>query len=433
MIDWGVFGAKALDFLDRPIEQDARITILHGSVRSGKTAVCHPKWLDYIHRGPKGLLAMTGVSKQTLKRNVLNDLFDTVGRANYHYNQQTGELQVFSRRIQCIGIKDEGSEKYLRGPTFAGALCDEMTTMPKGSFTQLLNRLSVEGSRLYGTTNTDSPYHYLYTDYINNADKLKSGMVRAIHFTLDDNPNLSMEYKGFIATAYSGLWHKRMIDGLWVQAEGAIYDMFDEGRHCVGLDQLPDKFSRGMVGIDFGAANPTVFVKFGVTTTATGKPCLWLYDEYYHDGQATGKSKTTSQYKRDLVEFMGGSYDGDRLIDPPQPFKIYLDPSALSFKQELQSTSCGVSLMNNIVSANNEVLGGINSVSTLLSDDRLKILKVACPETIKEIVSYIWDAKKQLLGEDAPVKEHDHCMDAARYPVHTAYPAANWSIGYAAS
>ena len=43
----------------------------------------------------------------------------------------------------------------------------------------------------------------------------------------------------------------------------------------------------------------------------------------------------------------------------------------------------------------------------------------SCENTIKEFGSYIWDAKAVERGEDKPVKERDHCMDAARYHAYT--------------
>ena len=167
--DWGV---KALDFIEKPIEEDAFINILEGSVRSGKTVAMIPKWLNYIMTGPPGLLLMTGVSKDTIYDNVLNDLFDTIGEENYHYNRQSGSLDVFwrdadgehMRRIKVVGAKDEGSEKFIRGKTLAGAYCDELTLMPERFFKQLLNRLSVPGAKLYSTTNPDSPMHYIDTE-----------------------------------------------------------------------------------------------------------------------------------------------------------------------------------------------------------------------------------------------------------------------------
>ena len=43
----------------------------------------------------------------------------------------------------------------------------------------------------------------------------------------------------------------------------------------------------------------------------------------------------------------------------------------------------------------------------------------SCVNTIKEFGSYIWDAKAAEHGEDKPVKEKDHAMDAIRYFVMT--------------
>ena len=43
----------------------------------------------------------------------------------------------------------------------------------------------------------------------------------------------------------------------------------------------------------------------------------------------------------------------------------------------------------------------------------------SCENTIMEFGSYIWDAKAAEYGEDRPVKQHDHAMDAVRYFVFT--------------
>lgn len=39
--------------------------------------------------------------------------------------------------------------------------------------------------------------------------------------------------------------------------------------------------------------------------------------------------------------------------------------------------------------------------------------------TINEFAVYVWDSKATDRGEDAPIKENDHCMDAIRYFVNT--------------
>ena len=57
-------------------------------------------------------------------------------------------------------------------------------------------------------------------------------------------------------------------------------------------------------------------------------------------------------------------------------------------------------------------------VSTMLNLLRI-IFADSCENTIMEFGSYIWDAKAAEYGEDRPVKQHDHAMDAVRYFVFT--------------
>lgn len=68
MIDFehGKFSPKALDFL---AHSDARLNILHGSVRSTKTVNCTLRWITYCLDGPPGDLMMVGKTVATLQRN----------------------------------------------------------------------------------------------------------------------------------------------------------------------------------------------------------------------------------------------------------------------------------------------------------------------------------------------------------------------------
>jgi PBSX family phage terminase large subunit len=399
MIEWQPFGQKSVDFLQNPVHLDARINILEGSVRSSKTVTLIPKFLCYLKDGPPGLIVITGVSKDTIFDNVLNDLFDTVGKSHYMYNQSSGIITMYDRQIKVIGAKDEGSEKYIRGKTIAGAFCDEVSLMPERFFKQLLNRMSVKGAKLYATTNPDTPLHYLYTEFITNETKLKSGMVKDIHFTLDDNPNLDEEYIEFIKNAYTGLWYKRMILGMWVVAEGAIYDMVDDDLNY--YDQMPDGLKarcNRTIAIDYGTTNPMVFGDFYDDGTT-----LWLDDLYYYNSKIEGKQKTDSQYADDLEKFIAAEY----------PNFIIVDPSAASFKAELQQRGYRVK------DADNEVNDGLRMTATMLGRRLLKINKSKCKKFKEEQQGYVWDEKAAKKGEEKPLKENDHVMDMVRYQVKT--------------
>ena len=61
---------------------------------------------------------------------------------------------------------------------------------------------------------------------------------------------------------------------------------------------------------------------------------------------------------------------------------------------------------------------GIREVATTFNQNRIKFYDV-CKMTIKEFATYAWDSKASERGEDKPLKENDHCMDAVRYFVNT--------------
>jgi phage terminase large subunit len=64
------------------------------------------------------------------------------------------------------------------------------------------------------------------------------------------------------------------------------------------------------------------------------------------------------------------------------------------------------------------VLDGIRFVGTLLNEEKIAF-NSSCVNTLKEFSSYIWDSKAMDRGEDKPIKQNDHAMDAVRYFVYT--------------
>lgn len=407
------FGDKANRFITTPYKDEARITILDGSVRSSKTFSMIPKMLFNIlpAQGRKGTGLITGVSKDTIKRNILNDLFEIIGEDSYHYNKNTGELDLMGYPIQVIGAKDEGSEKYIRGGTFAWAYGDEISLMPESFFKQLLNRMSIPGAKFFGTTNPDSPFHYLYTEYITDRDKLASGMVKTLHFNLDDNPSLSREYKEFIKRAYTGVFYLRYIEGKWVVAEGAIY------KDCWSDDLVYDNLPHGLrspegwvdryIGVDYGTTNPMAFLD-----VIDDGDTLWVSKEYYWDSKKQTVQKTDRQYADDLESFM----DNNHAV-------VILDPSAASFKAEMRTR--GVYTKD----ADNDVLDGIRLVSTLMALKKIRIHR-SCTHLIEELQSYAWNDKRAEKGIEEPVKANDHSCDALRYVAKTLIKP--WRLALAA-
>jgi len=92
--------------------------------------------------------------------------------------------------------------------------------------------------------------------------------------------------------------------------------------------------------------------------------------------------------------------------------KIIVDPSAKSFITALKQHGFSVK------EAKNDVLDGIRNLANALVNNMIKY-NDCCIETFREFSSYMWDAKAADRGEDKPVKQNDHQLDADRYFVNT--------------
>jgi PBSX family phage terminase large subunit len=385
----------------------SRINLWHGPVRTGKTIASIVRWLRYVEADAPtgGDLYMIGRTFASLRRNVIMPMEELVG-ADWHYYPGKGFARLWGRNIHVLGGHDAKSEYILRGSTSAGTYIDEATTIPESLFKMALTRLSLRGSRMYGTTNPDNPRHYLKTEYLDRSEELG---ISEWSWPLDENPFLPQEYIDALKMEFGGLFYKRFILGEWCAAEGAIYSMFDDGLHKLdGMDEEPDEY---IVAIDIGTSVPTCFLLIGIKYSHHGRPTAWVEREYYHDPAKTNRQKTDSQHAQDLVTFTG----------TPRHRKVpivafYCDPAAANFRAECKE--CGILSLKDIDTADNEVKPGIETVSSMLQQGRLRVFS-QCVNLLTEISAYVWDPKRQEVGQDVPVKKNDHAVDALRYGIHS--------------
>lgn len=394
----------------------ARINLWEGSVRSSKTVCSLLAWLQYVRTGPAGNLAMIGKTERTLKRNVIDPLIDMLGPKRCRYVAGAGEVWILGRRIYLAGANNEAAVSKIQGLTLAGAYVDEVTTMPESFWSMLLTRLSVDGAQLFGTMNPDNPNHWAMRDFLKRARTWLRHDGTVVHsddpdaldlvrfsFRLADNPNLSAEYVAALGLEFTGLWRLRYIDGLWVLAEGAIYDTFDPtpGAGHVVVD-LPE-MDEWVVAIDYGTTNPFVALLIGLGRDDR----VYVTREWRWDSRARRRQMTDGEYSTALRAWLNAL--DDELPGAGNPHRVIYDPSAASF---------GVQLWRDgwvgVHQADNTVADGIRTVSTLMAADRWKI-HASCEGLIAEKTSYVWDEKAAKRGVEQPLKVDDHGPDAERY------------------
>lgn len=377
-------------------QSTARLNFWVGSVRSGKSFIALIRFVDFLRNGPPGPCFIIGKSHLTVKRNIIEPLFQLLGD-DVRYKAGIGEMTLWGRVCYVVGATDERAESRIRGSSAVGALVDECTLIPESFFRMLLSRLSMPGAMLFGTSNPDSPFHWLKTSILDNTEL----DCKVFNFCLDDNPSLDPNYVRSLKKEFSGLWYERFIDGKWVLAEGVVFDMFNQERHVINYP--PGAAETYICGVDYGTTNPCAFALIGYSSKTY--PNKWLEKEYYWDSKNKSRQKTDSEYAQDLIKFING-YNVKC---------IYIDPSAVSFRMEL--IRCGIT---NMVEAENEVLDGIRFHSQELQNGTFKVCS-NCINTIKEYGSYRWDTKASNRGEDRPIKDNDHMMDAIRYALYTHF------------
>jgi hypothetical protein len=258
----------------------------------------------------------------------------------------------------------------------------------------------------FGTTNPDNPGHWLKSSD-RGVDKAAALGWRHFHFQLEDNQWLldnNPDYVERIKREYTGLYHRRFILGHWVQAEGAVFDMWDLGRHVIPRAAVPRLDQVLAVGIDYGTTNPTRGLLLGLGAGQDGVRRLYVTDEWA-PAQMTDSGLSSS--------FRG--WLGDlQPAELREPEWVFLDPAAASFR--LQLFSDGV---HNVAPAHNAVLPGIRTVRSLLATDLLKV-SASCGKLIKYLPGYSWDPKATKKGQDQVLKVDDHEVDALRYAVYSS-------------
>jgi phage terminase large subunit len=79
-----------------------------------------------------------------------------------------------------------------------------------------------------------------------------------------------------------------------------------------------------------------------------------------------------------------------------------------------------------VVNANNNVENGIQIMTSEMKRGNVTICP-NCTNLIREVESYVWDAKKTEKGDEQPVKKDDHAVDALRYALAT-HRVSNYDV-----
>ena len=255
--------------------------IADGAIRSGKTvsmSLSFVMWAMSSFNGEN--FGMCGKTIGSFRRNVLFWLKLMLRSRGYTIADHRADNLVIIFRgditnyFYIFGGKDERSQDLIQGITLAGVFFDEVALMPRSFVEQALARCSTKGSKFWFNCNPESPGHWFYKEWVQRPEE-KNAL--HLHFRMEDNPIMTPEAIADAERMYTGVFYDRYILGLWVAAEGRIYDCFDPAQHI--LAELPELAGSCYVSCDYGTQNATVFLLWQRERGSERWICL---REYYY-------------------------------------------------------------------------------------------------------------------------------------------------------
>lgn len=323
----------------------------------------------------------------------------------FHHEDQ--EYRYPNGSVIVVGGLDKPSK--IMSTQFDMVVVLEATELFQDDWEKLTTRLRhavMPYQQIVGDCNPDSEHHWL---------KLRAddGRLRMIESRHEDNPSVTAAYLAKL-DRLTGVRYLRLRKGLWVAAEGVVYDGYDPRLHLIDRFEIPKTWSRVWV-VDFGFTHPFVWQCWAIDPDGR----LYLEYEIYYT------HRLVEQHAQTIME---------TTKDSPRPVAIICDHDAED--RATLERHIGMPTMP----AYKGVSFGIQAVAERLQPaldghPRLFLLRDGLVErdpdlveayqptcTAEEFGSYIWDIRMGQKKGDQPVKRYDHGMDTMRYMVAAVTP-----------
>jgi hypothetical protein len=403
--------------------------LVAGPAGTGKSLGClHKLALAAMkYPGMRGLIVrktfatLGATTLDTWRKHAIRPLIET-GKAHYYGGSpaEPAQYRFVNGSVVVLGGLDKPSK--IMSSEYDMAFVDEATELFLADWEAIGTRLRngrMPYQQLIGGCNPDSEHHFLKQRCNTGTTTLLESRHVDNPMLFDDDGQLTERGAAYMARldALTGVRRLRLRDGLWVTAEGVVYEEWNPAVHLV--EALPDgaeHWTRWWT-VDFGYTNP--FVLQCWAEDPDGR--LWLYREMVHTQR--------------LVEDHAGKIlrivqRGDGTWREPRPRAIICDHDAED--RATLERHLGMST----VAAQKTVSDGIQAMQVRLRPagdgrPRLFVLRNALVERdpamvesgkpmglAQEIVGYRWaQGRDGRPAKEEPEKVDDHAMDAARYMV----------------
>lgn len=380
---------KPFEWQIDPLRDKSPVILLTGGSGGGKSRCGYEKLHAFMLRYPNAQGLILRKDKTSLKNSVLinydtqiirNDKRIVKKISNSRYEYWNGS------KIAWAGMIDQKQKEALKsiGQTGGVDFCvmEEANAFLEEDFNMVLTRMrgtAAPWTQVILLTNPDKPAHWI------NMRLIKGGEASVYFSKAEDNPTLPQSYFEAL-DKLTGVDYKRYRLGMWVKAEGVIYEDFNAEIHVIDDSfLLPELrfYSNFWGGADSNYTKPRAGLVF--LEDKDGNSIVW--DEFYEE-------KTGPEMLRDWYVQKSRECQHQIMIyhDPA-------DPQAIDIINAGAGISCDKAL--------NPVIPGINLVAGKFKNKKLFIHK-RCVNLISELESYAWKKGKEgeVIEKNNTVQDH---------------------------
>jgi phage terminase large subunit len=367
----------------------------------------------------KTAVSLTSTALVTWRTKVANEALKS-GEVWFYGGSSEEPAQYRFRNGSTITVGGMDKAQKIMSSEYDAAYVQEATELTPDDWEMISTRLRngvVPYQQLIADCNPDRPNHWLH-------EKTRTGEVVMLESRHEDNPTLYLPDGSLTASgasyisrldALTGVRYQRLRRGLWVAAEGLVYDDYDPAVHLIDRFDIPDNWPRYWV-IDFGFTNP--FAHQWWAEDPDGR--LYLYREIYRT------QRLVEDHAKDVL---GQVQKRDGTWREPKPVAVICDHDAEDRATFTRHTGLPTTAAKKGKTKGLQVTQVRFKVQpdgkprifflrdSLVKRDQLLVDAGKPTSTVDEITGYVWPQGKTGDKAEEPVKEDDHSMDAMRYMV----------------
>jgi phage terminase large subunit len=417
MADW-----LPLPWQIAPWRDKSLVLLLTGAAGGGKSNLAAQKVHAYLLRYPNA----TGLMMLKTRQSMINStvlyfeksvLLPADGvrhvRSKNRFEYPNGSILAYG------GMADEEQKEQIRSIGQAGgvdiAWMEEANRFTEDDYQELLGRMrghAANWQQVILTTNPDAPTHWI-------KQRLIDGGEAAVYYSAaTDNRHNPATYLATLGRL-TGVAKARLVEGQWVQAEGVVYEEYDDAVHYIEPFPIPQEWRR-IRSIDFGYTNPFVCQWWAIDPDER----MYLYRELYMTG------RTVADHAQRIKQLSAGETYAATICDHDAEDRATLMQNGIPNAPADKRLSVGIEHVKERLKIAGDGKPRIFFVRGALveRDESLVAAKRPC-STVQEITSYVWP--KGIDGKaikETPVDLDNHGMDAMRYAVMAVDNRALWQF-----